>query len=788
MARVLFEKGHESRTFTDAGELAKAVGALDAIVVVKRLDGAVLDVALAARAKRTPLFLDLCDDMLSLRYGNNRDGRNTVYFAALTPVLTGVTVPSAAMAVRVRDRAAAIGLAPPRVHVIPDIAETRTIHDLTARFTGLDTIAQEPGAPREAAAEPSVPAPEGRKRVLWFGNSGAKHSTFGIFSLLPAIPALAELDRTVPLELVVVSNNRPLFEGLTKGSGVPSRYVPWSAGAVYDELARADVALLSSGDDEFSSIKSLNRTLQALAAGVPVVSLGEDIPQEFEGIVRGGRRLVREHLQEILTKSPSAVRCEILDPAAPILARYAPERIGGLWERLLADAAARAQAEGGEPWILVLVQSGAEFAALAGPLEKAVDSGLRCEILMASTAAAEETAIRDTLLRLGLLPRVYDRPEGLHAGALEGIHTLLVGDPDGIAAKRLARIAPAHGCRVVSADTLPDDWLPSSPDPVLTPSIGSGPSSEIVADHGAADDGRCDMVFVVHPMDRGSLLEAVGREIGGPRGERWEVACDAECLPKARTYVFCDTAAYRAALARCPGLLAAAGTIVRHIDPPPETPDGMARLKAELSRATRLVVTCEAARRLWLECGLDADRIAVFPGGADPSLFKGHARGGGAVGLSSPFHERENPDLVRDVVHLLPRRRFVLVGRGWEQYALFEDMRLSPNFTWLAAPRADYPAICASFDVFLSPSRLSGGPIPLLEAMMENAVPVASRTGFAPDLIRHGENGFLFDVDAPAEEVADLLEKAFALEADVRSTVLSCDWDGFARAIVALAR
>jgi hypothetical protein len=82
--------------------------------------------------------------------------------------------------------------------------------------------------------------------------------------------------------------------------------------------------------------------------------------------------------------------------------------------------------------------------------------------------------------------------------------------------------------------------------------------------------------------------------------------------------------------------------------------------------------------------------------------------------------------------------------------------------------------------VFVSASELEGGPIPLLEAMMSNAVPVASRTGFAPDIIEHGRNGFIFDVGATAETVAPLIEQAFGIDCDVHDTVRHCSWDHFA--------
>jgi glycosyltransferase involved in cell wall biosynthesis len=141
-----------------------------------------------------------------------------------------------------------------------------------------------------------------------------------------------------------------------------------------------------------------------------------------------------------------------------------------------------------------------------------------------------------------------------------------------------------------------------------------------------------------------------------------------------------------------------------------------------------------------------------------------------------------------ELLELLPHRQFTLVGRHWERYALFERMKMAANFRYLTVPYREYPRYYAEFDVFLSMSTLEGGPIPLLEAMMANAVPVSSYTGFGPDLIRHGENGYLFPPDAQAEEVADLLEAAFTLEADVRASVVEYSWDNFSRMIVNLGR
>ena len=83
-------------------------------------------------------------------------------------------------------------------------------------------------------------------------------------------------------------------------------------------------------------------------------------------------------------------------------------------------------------------------------------------------------------------------------------------------------------------------------------------------------------------------------------------------------------------------------------------------------------------------------------------------------------------------------------------------------------------------NVFLSTSTIEGGPIPLIEAMACNRFPVVSDTGFARDLIRDGENGFIFPVNSDADLVCDLLKKALQkFEPDISKTVGGYTWDNF---------
>jgi glycosyltransferase involved in cell wall biosynthesis len=98
-------------------------------------------------------------------------------------------------------------------------------------------------------------------------------------------------------------------------------------------------------------------------------------------------------------------------------------------------------------------------------------------------------------------------------------------------------------------------------------------------------------------------------------------------------------------------------------------------------------------------------------------------------------------------------------------------------------PYEQYPSIYRDMDVFVSVSRLEGGPIPLVEAMMSNVTPVVSNTGFASDIIEHGKNGFIFSTDATASEVAHLVRRALTQQCPTRTTVENLNWKSLSATI-----
>jgi glycosyltransferase involved in cell wall biosynthesis len=779
-ARVLAPR-FESIYFTSAYDLLKKITEVDAVVIVKRIDSAVTDVVAKARLYQVPVFMDFCDDMLAPSYVKNEFGVNLMRFLGVAPFLAGVTVPSAEMAERIQGYARANGISGLKVHNVPDIAETWDIYRATYRFVTGWTL------------PPTLPSPTssttpGRKRIVWFGNYGASHSNFGIYTLRPALKSLYAVNEEVPLELIVVSNSEPVYRALVQGCGFPTKYVPWSAPAVYAELATADAALLTTGDDEFCHIKSSTRVLQAFAAGVPVIASKGAAVAEFDESIPTGK--MKDALRTCIGSERERVIPARLKEADRVLARYAPERIGKLWAGLLTNAMAEAKTKPGArrgEKLLIVLEPGNNLRAVT-KLVKALRpyERLDYELLVSTQLLQSDPRYWNVLRNSRVIPRFFSgKPKGIR-NLLGDCSAVVVERPNAPVAKVFRHHASQLGVPVLTNAEAVYGGLSAfvkDPDEPRPSAIRAGPYQERLN-----GDGSVDWAFMVHEKSRGWILDAICREIGSRQSASWKVVYYPEVGPPAKNYFFSHHSLFETFVARETDKLKDAKVFVWYTHPRVETPTSIARLLIAFDKATKIIFTCESNRQVWLDRGLPEEKTVVILGAADPNLFRYHERtGDGVIGLSSAFYERKNPDVLLDLIKQLPHREFLLLGRNWNQYALFEEMRALPNFTYKTAPYRDYGKIYSTFDVFLSISRLEGGPIPLVEAMMSNAVPVASRTGFAPELIRHGENGFLFDTAASAETIAELIESAYELNGNIRETVEQLTWANLSASVVKLA-
>jgi len=191
-----------------------------------------------------------------------------------------------------------------------------------------------------------------------------------------------------------------------------------------------------------------------------------------------------------------------------------------------------------------------------------------------------------------------------------------------------------------------------------------------------------------------------------------------------------------------------------------------------LRRASRIVasryITVSAHLRDWLvhTIGVDAAKVSYVCNGVDTRKFS-VLPGRSAVSGGPPFSTdgalvigtvgrvvrvKDQLGLAKAFVELLRRvpdgrsfLRLVIVGDGPLHVELREFLNSSgvADICWLPGRRDDVADILQSLDVFVLPSLNEGISNTILEAMASGLPVVATDVGGNPELVQHGETGFL---------------------------------------------
>ncbi len=126
-------------------------------------------------------------------------------------------------------------------------------------------------------------------------------------------------------------------------------------------------------------------------------------------------------------------------------------------------------------------------------------------------------------------------------------------------------------------------------------------------------------------------------------------------------------------------------------------------------------------------------------------------------------------DAALELVGRVPGATFVLVGMGWTEVAASIRARCGQcvEVPFIHSEQ-EFAEVYRAFDVYWVTSRVEGGPVPLLEAMASGVVALSTPVGLAPEVVQHGDNGFLIghgDVRGFVHTTAQLARQPQAREA-----------------------
>jgi glycosyltransferase involved in cell wall biosynthesis len=214
----------------------------------------------------------------------------------------------------------------------------------------------------------------------------------------------------------------------------------------------------------------------------------------------------------------------------------------------------------------------------------------------------------------------------------------------------------------------------------------------------------------------------------------------------------------------------------------PEFDESFEALRAHPDRFSRVQVTHAEMHELVLSAGVPPERIHRIPIGVDLENFplgdeevKARARdelglptGAFVVGSFQKdgvgWGEGLVPKLVKgpdvlvaslETVRVRAPELVVLLTGPARGYVRAQLDRLGIPFRHLLArSRAELARAYHALDVYVIPSRQEGGPKGVLESMATGVPLVTARVGQAPDIVEHGRNGFIVDVE-DVEAIAD---------------------------------
>jgi glycosyltransferase involved in cell wall biosynthesis len=225
-----------------------------------------------------------------------------------------------------------------------------------------------------------------------------------------------------------------------------------------------------------------------------------------------------------------------------------------------------------------------------------------------------------------------------------------------------------------------------------------------------------------------------------------------------------------------------------------------------LRRAQHVVAISAEIQAQLLKQGVAPARIARIPNAVDTEKFRGVGAAEklqlrGRLGLPADktvfvFAGRLSrakglPMLIEawpELVRRHPQLYLVIVGSGklsfddcedsLRQFVAAHHLQDSVNFAG-ESPRV-YEYLQAA-DVFIFPTEYEGFSLALVEALSSAIVAVVTSVGAAPDLIRHGQNGFLFPpkdpqaMQAVLEEALGQTQRWPAIAAAARDSVAPFD-------------
>jgi glycosyltransferase involved in cell wall biosynthesis len=129
---------------------------------------------------------------------------------------------------------------------------------------------------------------------------------------------------------------------------------------------------------------------------------------------------------------------------------------------------------------------------------------------------------------------------------------------------------------------------------------------------------------------------------------------------------------------------------------------------------------------------------------------------------------RKDPEKLIKVIRTMSDRKFVIHGRGWQEYCANQSIARLENLKILQFIIENNPKLVREASVYLSLSKLEGGPFPTLESLASGTPVVATDTGWNREIIKTG-SGTVLSNKYTISEVTKAINQAIKLKSKVKN-------------------
>lgn len=214
-------------------------------------------------------------------------------------------------------------------------------------------------------------------------------------------------------------------------------------------------------------------------------------------------------------------------------------------------------------------------------------------------------------------------------------------------------------------------------------------------------------------------------------------------------------------------------------------------LDSEIGMADHILVPSSFAASTFLEFGVPHHKLSVIPLGCDlpPSKMSGIARATDKtlnLLFAGQATQRKGIGYLIEAVQTLQDVRLTIVGScnaaARSLIETFDKVHIVPSL-----PRESLYPLMQEADLLVLPSLAEGFPLVAIEAMANGTPCLLSRATFAPDLISHGENGYVLNevsARAIAEALRELqLDREGLIKAGLHASMTAklYSWDNYSK-------